>query len=294
MKKAVLYVILACIFSWALIAIYLLAGGQWGMSPISTVIGMIYMAGPLLAAIIVQKSMAREPLKKLGISFKPNSWWMIALLTPILIAFLSLVFSIALPQVQFSPQMAGLFERYQSLLPPDQYQQMLDQVHSLGPLVIFFITLGQGLIAGVTINALAGFFEEYGWRGLLYNEVRKYGFWTASLITGLVWGFWHMPIILLGHNYPQHPLIGVGMMIIWCTLLSPIFTLVRDRSRSVIACAVMHGTLNAFAGLPIMYTQGGNDLLVGVTGLAGFAVLIIINLFIYLLIQKGNRRPATD
>ena len=66
------------------------------------------------------------------------------------------------------------------------------------------------------------------------------------------------------------------------------FTLIRDKSKSVFACAVMHGTLNAFAGLPLMYTVGGNDLTVGVTGLAGFMALILINVLIYFYL-KGNK-----
>ncbi len=73
------------------------------------------------------------------------------------------------------------------------------------------------------------------------------------------------------------------MMTIWCILLAPIFSYVRLKAKSVIAAAILHGSLNATAGLAIMVVKGGNDLLIGVTGLAGFIVLIIVNigLFIY-------------
>ena len=108
-------------------------------------------------------------------------------------------------------------------------------------------------------------------------------FMKASLLTGIIWGFWHAPLILMGHNYPQFPVAGVFMMTLWCVLLSPLFLYITIKSRSVIAAAIMHGTLNGTAGLSIMLIEGGNELTVGATGLAGFISLLIVTagLFIY-------------
>ena len=138
----------------------------------------------------------------------------------------------------------------------------------------------QGLIAGPTINAVAGFGEELGWRGLLLKEMAPLGFWKSSVIIGFIWGLWHAPLILMGHNYPGYEVIGVGMMIIWCILLSPLFTYITVRADSVIAAAVLHGSLNATLGLAILPVKGVNVLIVGATGLAGFVVLIFVNLIL--------------
>lgn len=72
-------------------------------------------------------------------------------------------------------------------------------------------------------------------------------------------------------------------MTIWCILLAPIFSYIRLKAKSVIAAAIIHGSFNATAGLAVIVVKGGNDLLVGVTGLAGFVVLVLANigLFIY-------------
>ena len=67
------------------------------------------------------------------------------------------------------------------------------------------------------------------------------------------------------------------MMVILCVLLAPIFSYIRLKSNSVIAAAIIHGTLNATGSLPLIVTKGGNDLIVGVTGLSGFVVLIGVN-----------------
>ena len=72
-------------------------------------------------------------------------------------------------------------------------------------------------------------------------------------------------------------------MVGWCILLAPIFSYVRLRAKSVIAASIIHGSLNGTAGLAIIVVKGGNDLLVGATGFAGFIALIVVNavLFIY-------------
>jgi len=108
-------------------------------------------------------------------------------------------------------------------------------------------------------------------------------FLKASIVIGLIWGIWHSPLILMGHNYPQHPEIGVLMMTAWCILLTPLLLYFTIKAKSVIAAAIMHGTLNATAGIAIMVIAGGNDLTVGVTGFAGFIslVLLLFVLFIY-------------
>ena len=51
---------------------------------------------------------------------------------------------------------------------------------------------------------------------------------------------------------------------------------------SVIVPAIMHGTFNAVAGLSAFVVTPANDLLYGVAGLAGFIVLLILDIFLYL------------
>ena len=106
-------------------------------------------------------------------------------------------------------------------------------------------------------------------------------FFKVALIIGFIWGIWHVPLILMGHNYPQHPQIGVLMMIVFCILLTPIMQYLTIKSKSVIASAIAHGTLNAVAAVSIMAVSGGNDLTIGITGIAGFITLFIFVLIIF-------------
>ena len=276
-----LYIAISFALSWLIVLVFLSSGGRWG-TPASMAIAALYMFMPMVAAILVQKIYYREPLKRpLGISFKFNRWWLVAWLLPPLIAIATIGVSLLLPIVQYAPDMTGFFERYAGMLSPQQLEQMRTQM-DIFPVHVFWIALLQGLIAGITINAVAGFGEELGWRGFLLKELGHMNLWKSSLIVGVVWGIWHTPIILQGHNYPQHPVVGVFMMIAFCLLLSPIFSYLRIKSRSVIPAAIAHGSLNATAGLSIMMIRGGNDLTVGLTGLAGFITLLIVNAVIFL------------
>src|SRR5690606_9346970 len=70
--------------------------------------------------------------------------------------------------------------------------------------------------AAVTVNALAAFGEELGWRGFLMPALRQHGTWPALLISGALWGLWHAPIILLGYNFGRTDITGVLLMIAGC------------------------------------------------------------------------------
>jgi len=281
-KRIAIFIGLTFFLNYLLFFLYFLLGGKWVM-PGSLIIATAYMFIPMVVAIIVQKYILGEPvIGPLGISFKLNRWFLVAWLLPAVIAFATLGVSLILPGVEYSPEMAGIFERFESVLSPEQLQQMKSQAASF-PVHPIWIGLLQGLIAGITINAVAGFGEELGWRGFLQKELTYLGFWKSSIVIGLIWGIWHAPIILQGHNYPEHPQAGLFMMILFSLLLSPIFSYVRLKAKSVIAAAIIHGSLNATVGLPLMVIKGGNDLMVGVTGVAGFIVLALANfgLFIY-------------
>ncbi len=268
------YVITAAI-SVAAAGIFYLSGGKYG-STAGLILATFYMFIPTIAVLIVDKLIYKEAIqKRLLISFKVNKWFVVAwLVTPVL-AVASMGVALFFPDVTYSPGMAGMFDRFEDMLTAEQMQEMHNSLDNM-PFHPFWLTLLQGLFAGLTINAIAGFGEELGWRGFLLRQFENQKFFRAALVIGFVWGVWHAPVILMGHNYPTYPVFGVLMMTVWCILLSPLFLYITIKARSVIAAAIMHGTLNATAGLSFMTLEGGNELTVGVTGLAGFITLIII------------------
>lgn len=281
-RKTALFVGITYAVSWALIGLYLALGGRW-VQPGATVIAVVYMFVPGTAALIVQGLIYRQSVAgPLGISFRLNRWWLVGWLSPPLLVLGAIGISLLMPGASYDPGATDLLRRMRDMLPPEQYRQAAEQIRTLP---IFWISLFGGLLAGITVNAIAGLGEELGWRGLLQRELGPLGFWRSSALIGLIWGVWHAPIILQGHNYPEHPVIGVAMMTVLTVLLAPILSLVRLKARSVIAAAILHGTFNAVAGLTYLVVSGGSDLTVGITGLAGMIVLALANVVIFFYLR---------
>jgi len=98
-------------------------------------------------------------------------------------------------------------------------------------------------------TAVAALGEEVGWRGFLLPILRPLGTWPALLLTGLAWGPWHAPLILLGYNYGTTNPVGVVLMTVTTMLIGVVFGWLRMRSASVYPSAFAHGALNGTSGV---------------------------------------------
>lgn len=216
-----------------------------------------------LAAVAVTRLIAKEPMfRNIGISFKVNSWWFAGWLFIPILALAIMGVSALMPGESWSPD-------------NETVAAAMKQIPgNMGTWGFIGITLISGLLAGMTINAVFAFGEEIGWRGYLVELFKGQGFIMTSVVTGAIWGLWHAPLILNGHNYPQHPVAGVFMMVLMCILFTPILLYFRQKSGSVIVAAIMHGTFNGVVGLSNIFVLPFNDLLVGAPGLAGMLVLL--------------------
>ena len=278
MKNAIQFIVLTCVVSWAIAGIAIWLGVHEAQGLTYTIFGAAYMWLPAICAIILQLIHKEKPFRNLNISFKLNWWFLVAGIVPIVYSFMALGISLLFPNVSFSVTFEGLL----SMLPAEQAELAQQQLSQYSPAVYLLLTVVSAIFAGYTINAIFAFGEEFGWRGYLLRALKNKKLLPVSLIIGVVWGLWHFPLILIGHNYPQHPVAGVGMMMIFCILLSPMMIYIVIKSKSVITAAILHGSNNAIAGISIMYLTGGNDLTNGLTGIAGFIALLLVNLAFYI------------
>lgn len=233
-----------------------------------------YMLIPLISVIITQLIFGEKPFSDVGVSFKINKWWFVAWLLMPVVNILAMFASTLLPGVSLDPN-----SELVRLAIADMSTKGLE-IDGWGLLAI---TIVGSLFAGFTINAFFAFGEEIAWRGFLPRIMDAWGFWKKSLVIGIVWGFWHAPLILMGHNYPDHPIAGVFMMVLLCVVMTPVFLYLREKSGSTMVAAIAHGTLNGSAGISVMYLAGSNDLLCGTAGLVGIMILVILDFMIYLL-----------
>ncbi len=263
-KKSITFIILVLIISYLFgFSVIFLKNRIVFPQNFFTIFPIIYMYIPIFIVLIVEKYIFHESLKGFGRYFKFNIYILLAIVIPIILIFLSLFSSLIFKDTNLN---LNYFK-------PDYI------------LLLIF----QGIIIGSTINALVALGEEFGWRGYLLKNLMHLGFYKSSLIIGFVWGIWHAPVILLGLNYPDHRFLGVFMMIIFCILLTPIMVYLTLKSKSIITPSIFHGVLNAFGGLHLILLIGGSDLTIGITGLAGFIVLIIFNIFLIPIFNKLNK-----
>ena len=291
MKKAIRYSIAVCLFSWAVAAV---ARFGFGLDPKGspggfTVFAVAYMYFPLLTALVLQ-AIDKEKFNHTGLVHFKVSWpWLVAWLLPVVMVFVCIPINSLFPGVAMQYNSEQLISQYQ--VPEEQQDLVREALGKLPAWVMVLSTVFSGLIAGVTINAVAAFGEEYGWRNYLVGALREVKFWKAALFIGIVWGLWHFPLILMGHNYPNEPHWGVLLMVVMCVLLGIIELYFVLKSKSMIVAAILHGTINAVAGITIYFTLGGNDFINGMPGLSGFIVMAVTIVCIWIydkFISKDN------
>ena len=121
-------------------------------------------------------------------------------------------------------------------------------------------TWGEG-VTGFGVNPLAIlpalFFatlppnlEELGWRGYALDRLQlTWSALSASLILGVVWAVWHLPLFFIGGTH-QHDVVGFATASFWLFMagtvaLSVAITWVYNNTeRSVLGIVVLHGWVN--------------------------------------------------
>ena len=151
------------------------------------------------------------------------------------------------------------------------------------------------LLVGTPVSALPAFGEEYGWRGYLLPRLLPLGEVRASIVVALIWAPWHLPVPLVGLNFPgKRPLAVLTMMTAGVLALSLLFTRFFVASGgAVVTVALLHGSLNAFSDrLADPVHLAGDPFVVSVGGVVGILVTLVGVIVAYALRGRTGRRTA--
>ncbi len=285
------YIVVTCLVSWALIGGAYALGLPWrGVNMV--LLGGLLMWAPGAVAIGMQRRATPGQVRAaLRIHLTPNRWWLMAWLMAPMLTLVTLGITLLLPGHSLATDASSIVGLLGDLVPEEAREATAQGIEDL-PVHVFWIQLFQGLTGGAVITALFALGEEIGWRGLLDREAHRggWGFWKSSIAIGALWGLWHWPVIVQGHNYPDHPALGVVLMVLFCVGLGPLFTFVSRMGGSVVAAALAHGTLNATAALPLLVVEGGSDLTRGISSCTGLFVLLCANLALIPLVRRHHDR----
>jgi membrane protease YdiL (CAAX protease family) len=292
LKKIGWYLLISFGISWSVTLLMLLLGIKYGTLLSVALVAVLYMPGPAIATFIVQKFIYKEKFKTYGWTMSKKIFKRSLAVPLIFLLLIALIFAVdallgntgiagVFGKVDFSQE--GFDLRFHELLGSKITNLKLPEFPSL---VFLVLALLQGILAGVTFNLPFMFGEEFGWRGLLLRETQQLGFLKSNLLIGVIWGLWHLPIILMGHNYPHHPYIGVLMMCLMTTGLAPVFGYVRMKTGSILGPCMLHGMINATATVFALYIQNPHELFSSITGVAGVVANVIIIVLIYVFDRK--------
>lgn len=286
-KKINYFILFAFAISWSSVALIKILGLEYGSFWFTIITTFLFMCAPALATFLVKKLVYKEPLSDYGLQFKVFDYrWIIhSAIGTILFLFLTLALVFLFGNileitgfgyVDFSED--GLQKTLQKLA-EDKNVSKNTLPH---PMLLLLLGSAGGVALGALVNLPFTFGEEFGWRGLLHKETQYLGFVKSALFIGIIWGFWHAPIILMGHNYNNNSYAGVFMMIAFCMVLSFPMNYIRIKTKNVLGPSMLHGMINGSANVLSLYVHDGNLLFNGPAGVAGIFSILFFTALIFI------------
>lgn len=108
-------------------------------------------------------------------------------------------------------------------------------------LYIFLTTLIPSLILSIFVLWPNYFGEEYGWRAYLQDRLFPLlGSYKGVLILGIIWGLWHIPLIMMGVIYPGQSVLGILLMVINTILMGIILSYAVLKTESIWIAVLLH------------------------------------------------------
>jgi membrane protease YdiL (CAAX protease family) len=105
-----------------------------------------------------------------------------------------------------------------------------------------------------------GFSEEFGWRGYALDRFQvKVGALISSLIIGVIWGLWHLPVWFIAGD--PHGIGGIPdffLFLLETTFLSILYTWLYNNTNKSIFIAVIFHTIFNFMSFSIILSDIGD------------------------------------
>lgn len=249
-KNLVLFFVLSFIISWILwLPSVLVSLGIIPTGPIQ-IMSQFAIFGPFIAAFALTYSKrGKDGIKTLflsGWNFKFNKKWILALFIPIITAGVSLL-------------IVSVLE------PMDRLQYSTPLIMWVPNFILFYFIGGP-------------FTEEYGWRGYALDRLQsKFNALLSSVILGLIWGLWHLPLFFIVGTVQEN--IPIYEFLLLQVVISVFYTWILNNNRNTnnevnVFLAIMFHAMANFSSMifPYWVTGLGRWILFGIN----LAIIIVI------------------
>jgi membrane protease YdiL (CAAX protease family) len=222
-------------------------------SDLPIVVGQVWTWVPAVAAILAAAlTGGRDAVRELGarlVRWRVGwQWYLVVILGP----------------AAFSFAVAGVYALLGGSWAAAAPAALREGPLMLLPLFLMILTLTDGLG------------EELGWRGFaLPRLLTRYNALAASLILGVLWALWHLPLVwTVGASMYQQP---VWLFLLDILAKSVLFTWVFLHTRgSVLLAMLLHGATNLFVVSPALTSTGDTTLPLLAVAAKGVLILVVV------------------
>lgn len=291
-KRLIIYCVIAFVPLWIAIPILNAVFG----GPIyerESAAGVVYAVGVFgmiipAAANLVTRLVTKEGFKNsyLGLNFKGNTGYYLA---SVFVKIIEVIISALIFWRLFASELS-----FSEAFPFDDMNTRLGALilQASASIIVFFPAFG----------------EEWGWRGYMMPKlIEVMGKPAAVVVGGIIWGLWHAPLTISGHNfgtkYDFFPWLGILFMCVLCIFMNAFLTLLTENTKSIYPASFCH-MINNNLGLGIFIGTIGSEALfektAEVSGVMPLAALMSataitgIVSFVILAMDKGKTKSKSD
>ena len=294
-KRIIIYLVLTFVISYVFefVAMYINSTNKNISQILLSGTGAIAMFLPAvcvaLTRIITKEGMDKSYLKL--VDFKKNlKYYLIAWFAPALLIILGAVLYFVIFKGDYSPEMEYLSNVYKGQGVDVTSNQLVSLLVSQTVTAVFLAPL---------LNCITCFGEEWGWRGyLLPKMLEKMSILPVVVVSGIIWGLWHLPLIIMGHNYGLdysfYPYGGILAMCVFCIFTGAFLSFVTIKSKSCIPAIIGHGAINGMASVGIYFSKTGGNPFIGpsAVGIIGGLPLLITAVIMVIILVRDEKTKS--
>jgi membrane protease YdiL (CAAX protease family) len=147
-------------------------------------------------------------------------------------------------------------------------------------LSVFFTFMG--LYLATFVVAWPKYFgEEYGWRFYLQDRMfALFGSYRGVILVGLIWGLWHLPLNLMGMNFPDNLIAGNIIYLVYTIAVGILFSYAVLVTRSIWIAVLLHAITDSLVVTGYPYIANGQVLV------AFLPVLLLLGVLAAVLLRS--------